>query len=114
MLFRFRNTSYFVDEKGRVYNSTRGKFIKFHLTKNGYFRVRIQGRAFQVHRIVFETINKLRIPENYEINHKDRDRRNNCIENLEMLSQKEHLEYHKRLRKEKRKERKKTETSKEF
>ena len=110
MLFRFRNTFYFVDEQGRVYNSTKGKFIKLRQRKNGYLAFRIHGSAFYVHRAVFETINKLRIPESFEINHKDGNRTNNCIENLEMLSQKEHKEYHKRLRK----ERKKTETSKEF
>ena len=94
MLFRFRNTHYFVDEQGRVYNSTKGKFIKLYRTKDGYLKFRIKGSSFLVHRVVFEAVNKLRIPENYEINHKDRDRRNNCIENLEMLSQKEHKEYH--------------------
>ena len=110
MLFRFRDTYYFVDEKGRVYNSTKGKFIKLHPGNRGYLIAVINRKSYNVHRIVFETINKLRIPENYEINHKDRDPANNCIDNLEMLSQKEHKEYHKRLRK----ERKKTETSKEF
>ena len=109
MLFRFRDTHFFVDEKGRVYNSTKGKFIKLHQRKDGYFEFRIHGRAFKVHRVVFEAVNKLRIPENFEINHKDGDCRNNCIENLEMLSQKEHKEFHRRLRKEKRKERRKKE-----
>ena len=106
MLFRFRNTHFFVDEQGRVYNSTRGKFIKLRQRKDGYLTFRTHIEAFLVHRVVFEAVNKLRIPENFEINHKDGNPTNNCIENLEMLTRKEHVEYHKRLRKERRKKEK--------
>ena len=74
--------------------------ISQHITKKGYKRVRInknnKGKFFMVHRLVFEAFNGI-IPENMEINHKDYDRTNNNINNLELLSHKNNVRYSKNI-----------------
>lgn len=47
----------------------------------------------RIHQYVWEYFNG-RIPEGYQIHHKDKDRSNNCIENLECISKSEHLKLH--------------------
>ena len=94
MLYRFRDTHYFVDEQGRVYNSTKGKFIKLYRTKNGYLTFRIHYRAFRVHRVVYEAITKKVIKDGYEIDHIDKNRTNNNISNLRCLTKFDHQKVH--------------------
>lgn len=74
-----------IDKCGRV-QFFKGKPILPHLTENGYLFVALyqDGQKFQkkVHRLVAETF--LPNPDNLPcINHKDQDKRNNSITNLE-------------------------------
>lgn len=50
----------------------------------------------RLHRVVWEYY-KGKIPKGYEIHHKDKDKDNNSINNLQLVSKKEHIEIHKRL-----------------
>lgn len=50
----------------------------------------------RLHRVVWEYY-KGKIPKGYEIHHKDKNKDNNSINNLQLVSKKEHIEIHKRL-----------------
>lgn len=97
--------SEFVDlmrERGYSYNENKGGFltakkkIAGKLTRNGYRTLALQKDneiyTFCEHRCVWTWFNG-DIPEGMVINHKDFDRSNNRIENLEIVTQKENMEY---------------------
>lgn len=61
---------------------------KYTLRNNGYYG-RTSGKRTLLHRDVWES-EVGPIPEGYDIHHKDEDRTNNSIENLECLPKSEH------------------------
>ena len=92
---------YFVTPEGKVYSSwarcsrksfidyTTKKELKSYIGKNGYSTVRLQGNCKQrlapIHRLVAETY--LPIPfEGACVNHKDENKLNNRLENLEFVT----------------------------
>lgn len=50
-------------------------------------------RNFKIHRLVIETFSPIEGMEKLDCNHKDEDKTNNSLENLEWLSRKENLNY---------------------
>lgn len=79
---------YMVSTLGRVYNKRTGRYLKGGLNQNGYRRVVLYDSTTQkkyyknIHRLVAETF--IPNPEGLEcINHKDENKTNNNIENLE-------------------------------
>lgn len=52
-----------------------------------------QKNGIRLHRVVWEYHNG-EIPEGYHVHHKDSDRSNNNIENLELLEGKKHISHH--------------------
>lgn len=72
--------------------------ISQQTTKKGYKRVPLsknnKSKQFMVHRLVYETF-KGKIKNNYEINHKDLDRSNNKIDNLEEMTHADNVRYSK-------------------
>lgn len=76
---------YKVTEDGQVYNSEGHKMTQFE-SNSGYLRVKLSRgvprKMYSVHRIVAETY--LENPKGYTVvNHKDCNRKNNSVENLE-------------------------------
>ena len=77
---------YEVSNKGNVRNVRRNKLLRLQKTNNGYIRVVLSKNriktGFQVHRLVALTF--LPNPDNLpQVNHKDEDKTNNSVENLE-------------------------------
>lgn len=78
---------YEVSNFGRVKSSINGKILKPEITKNGYCRVDLyddngKHKHRLVHRLVLEAF--VPNPNNYpQGNHKDEDKTNNHVENLE-------------------------------
>ena len=77
---------YAVTSCGKVYSYRAKKFLKPRLTKKGYCRVLLykdgKGKDFYIHRLVSEAY--LDNPENLsQVNHKDEDKSNNSVQNLE-------------------------------
>lgn len=88
--------SYSVDKKGNVYNRY-GKRLRPELSRKGYLRVSLSNKSvkhkkYLVHRLVAEAFipNPKGLPQ---VNHKDENKQNNCIENLEWVTALENLNY---------------------
>lgn len=61
---------------------------KYTLRNNGYYG-KTRGKRTLMHRDVWEFHNEP-IPEGYDIHHRDHNKENNCIDNLECLHKAEH------------------------
>jgi hypothetical protein len=60
-----------------------------------YHQIRINGKGYQVHRLVAETFIGP-IPPLYVVNHKDGNKSNNSTENLEIVTQMENMRHARR------------------
>ncbi len=81
--------NYSVSDLGRVRNDKTGRIMKTPCRKNGYPRVHLyddmKGSCKTVHRLVAETF--IPNPENLpQVNHKDGNKMNNSVINLEWVS----------------------------
>lgn len=77
------NRNYEVSNLGNVRNTKTGKVLKPTLNKpNGWYRVSLGGKREYVHRIVVESFNGCDLKGVY-IHHKDGNKTNNAITNLE-------------------------------
>ena len=69
------------------------KLLRLQVQKNGYVMFSISqngNKSLYVHRFVFETFNG-EIPKGKEIDHRDANRKNNQISNLQLLTHKENI-----------------------
>ena len=84
---------YFISTYGRVYSLATNAFIIPHINHNGYLQVSLMtngGRIFRkVHRLVMLTFAYFPGCETLQVNHKDANKLNNNIENLEWVTAKE-------------------------
>lgn len=78
------DATYMIDIYGNVYNQT--KILKPALTGIGYLAVSLHGKTTKIHQLVAKTF--IPNPDNLPcINHKDGNKLNNLIENLEWCTQ---------------------------
>lgn len=82
------NENYMVSSYGRVYSKISKKFLKQSQTDRGYLYVELQSKKYKVHRLVLNNF-LWNIFEKATINHKDRDKKNNFLSNLEYMTQEE-------------------------
>ncbi|AVL94769.1 HNH endonuclease [Moumouvirus australiensis] len=86
-------SNYKVSNKGNVINSS-GRFLS-KMNRDGYICINLTikpgvTKRYRVHRLVAITFIKNDDPDNkIHINHIDKNRSNNCVENLEWVTQKE-------------------------
>lgn len=88
---------YMISSFGRVYLLLFGRLSKLYLGMNGYYAITLRGRNGEfrktnIHRLVAETFipNPQGLPV---INHKDEDKTNNHVDNLEWCTQKYNVNY---------------------
>lgn len=92
---------YQITSWGRVFNRKTGKFVLQEINAKGYLRVDLyneQGKKhMKVHRLVAQAF--LDNPDGKpQVNHKDGNKQNNSITNLEWVTNKENCEHARRLK----------------
>lgn len=88
--------SYFVSTFGRIYSSMSHKFLKPHIIGRGYISVKLyfldgSKKDYLLHRLIKMAFEPIPNPDQYQINHIDGDKLNNCLYNLEWVTQSENL-----------------------
>lgn len=87
---------YAITEDGQVWSYRRKIFRKLSKSKDGYVRVSLNkdGKVFtiEIHKLVAQAY--IPNPEGKpQVNHKDEDKTNNCVDNLEWVSVKENANH---------------------
>ena len=87
---------YQVSSFGRIYSCYSGICLKIHTREDGYTRVSLyknnRYKSFLVHRLVAEAF--ISNPNNYtQVNHKDENKQNNRVENLEWCTARYNTNY---------------------
>ena len=84
----FNHKGYFVNiETGDIYG-LRGQLLKPCKTYNGYYTVTLGNKRYKVHRLVLSTYTQIS-GDGLQVNHKDGDKSNNKVSNLEWCTAKE-------------------------
>jgi hypothetical protein len=68
------------------------RFLKLHKNDNGYFRVKLDGKLYYIHRVVAETYLP-NIENKATVNHMDGDKYNNMLCNLEWATSSENMKH---------------------
>lgn len=86
-----------VSSLGKIRNKKRGSVLNCSDNGNGYkyfcASVKSKRKNFYVHRAVYLSFNKNINGENLEINHKDLNKSNNSLMNLELVTRKQNMEH---------------------
>lgn len=87
---------YQVSNLGRVYSNLTNKFLKPEIMKKGYLRVALYNpvtntkKRIMVHKLVANEFIGV-CPEGFQVDHKDGNKKNNCVSNLEYVTCKENI-----------------------
>lgn len=93
--------NYYVTDDGRIWSERSNKFLSQHKDKDGYMKVRMgcldikpgKTHTFSVHRLVLENFNPVDNMENLQVNHKDGNKENNSLNNLEWVTCEENIQH---------------------
>lgn len=87
---------YLISSYGHVFSKKRGKFLKSHLCKSGYLRINLmvqnKRKLFRIHQLV-AMAHIPNIRNDIYINHKDGNKLNNSITNLEWCTASENQKH---------------------
>lgn len=97
-VYNVKPNYYFATEEGKIISSYQNQDLAQSLDKNGYSRpslVSADGRRIRVHRhrLILATFNPVEGWENLEVNHKDGNKLNNRLDNLEWCTAKENIHH---------------------
>ena len=89
------NTNYIAYEDGRIYSKRMKKFLTPKVNHDGYHRIQIwknnKCNMIQWHKVIAETFLPKPSEKHTVVNHKDGDKTNNVVDNLEWVTQKENI-----------------------
>ena len=87
------NNRYIIYSNGIIWSIKRNKFLKASIQKNtGYTRIGVDKKTYRIHRLVAQAF--IPNPNNFpEVNHKDKNKANNHIDNLEWCTHRENIEH---------------------
>ena len=84
-----------VYEDGTVEGTANGKPVKQHEDEEGYLIINISWCHGRIHQIVYCLFNDLnRVPKGYVVHHDDKNKQNNALSNLKLVTHKEHAFIH--------------------
>ena len=80
--------NYYVTDDGRVWSERTQKYLSPQYDKNGYVKVQMRStdnksHRYSVHRLVLENFKPVQGMEKLQVNHKDGNKQNNEVSNLE-------------------------------
>ena len=89
---------YYATDDGHIYSEHLKRNISEYFDKDGYKKVRLSNgdgsrKVFSVHRLILETFEPNPNSANLQVNHKDGDKTNNCLSNLEWVTCKENINH---------------------
>jgi hypothetical protein len=90
--FKKGNKPWNTGKKGVQISSRKGK-SQGYINSHGYLVFYIEGKEYLAHRLIWEKYYRT-IPEGYEVHHKDENKLNNDISNLELVTKSEHGKIH--------------------
>ena len=95
-LGRAKSLDRYIKGKGHSLQFKKGRILKPMKDSNGYLKVRLcngeKSKTFNLHRLVAEVF--IPNPNNYkEVNHKDENKSNNIVSNLEWCDRKYNINY---------------------
>lgn len=86
-------TTYSITNDGKLFNNKTKKWLKGQISKNGYLTYNISmisgKKRLYAHRMILETYSPIDESEKFEVNHKDLNKLNNNLENLEWVTSSE-------------------------
>lgn len=93
---------YSITNQGRVWSHSSNRFLSPYRRGRGYLGVKLykkgKSKQFKVHRLVAEAF--LENPDGLpQVNHKDENKHNNCVDNLEWCDAKYNMNYFYQMRK---------------
>lgn len=93
--------NYVVNEYGDVVNTDTGRTLKHAVNEYGYHWITLSRNGevarFRIHRLVLMAFAPIDNPEKWQVNHKDEDKSNNHISNLEWCNAHYNLNYGTRM-----------------
>ena len=89
---------YAIEEDGRVWSYFSKRYMKVKEDKDGYFALSLKNNQggyskFGVHRLLMIAYNPIENMEDLQINHKDGNKKNNSLSNLEWVTSQENLQH---------------------
>lgn len=90
--------NYYVTDDGRVWSERTQKYLSPQYDKNGYVKVQMRStdnksHRYSVHRLVLENFKPVQGMEKLQVNHKDGNKLNNNLNNLEWTTCKENIDH---------------------
>ena len=91
---KIQDYNYSINENGEVRNDKTGRILKNYISNRGYFYTSLNNnnkqKAFTIHRLLAKYF-KDDYSEELDVDHIDRNRLNNNLENLRMVTRQENL-----------------------
>ena len=89
---------YFATDDGHIYSEHLNRNISEYFDKDGYKKVRLSNgdgnrKVFSVHRLILETFEPNPNSDKLQVNHKDGNKTNNALSNLEWTTCKENINH---------------------